>query len=108
LETATGAPFVPSGVVYVDADQVSPVLVSAGTGVPAGALPSDERPMATETGTPWALVLWLEALVVVAVAIVWSWYRWGRAQTWIVFLPLTVLVGFYLSAQIARLLPNLM
>jgi LPXTG-site transpeptidase (sortase) family protein len=108
LATATGAPFVPSGVVYVDADQVSPVLVSTGTGVPAGALPADERPMATETGALWVLVLWLEALIVAAVAMVWSWYRWGRAQTWIVFVPLTVLVGFFLSAQITRLLPNLM
>jgi LPXTG-site transpeptidase (sortase) family protein len=108
LETATGAPFVPSGALYVDADQVSPVLLSTGTGVPAGALPADERPMATETSSLWALVLWLEALIVVAVAAVWSWYRWGHVQTWVVFVPLIALVGYYLSGQITRLLPNLM
>jgi LPXTG-site transpeptidase (sortase) family protein len=108
LETATGSPFVPSGALYVDADQVSPVLLSTGVGVPAGALPADERPMATETGSLWALVLWLEALIVAAVAMVWSWNRWGRVQTWVVFVPLVALVGYYLSAQITRLLPNLM
>jgi hypothetical protein len=71
-------------------------------------LPRAELPLATDTGTLWALVLWLQALVVISVGIVWSWTRWGRHQTWIVFLPVTALVGFFVADQFARLLPNLM
>jgi len=42
------------------------------------------------------------------VGIAWSWHRWGRPQTWIVFFPLTALVGLSASAQALRLLPNLL
>jgi hypothetical protein len=55
----------------------------------------------------WALVLWLEALVLIAVAIVWSWHRWGHYQTWIVLVPLAVLVSIYVVDEFMRLLPNL-
>ncbi len=42
-------------------------------------------PLAADTSTLWALLLWLEALGVLLVGAVWTWRRWGRAQAWIVF-----------------------
>jgi sortase A len=39
---------------------------------------------------------------------VWSWHRWGQVQTWIVFVPLVGVFGYYLADQVTRLLPNLM
>jgi len=39
---------------------------------------------------------------------VWGWHRWGRAQTWIVLLPVLTLVGLAVSQELARLLPNLL
>ena len=43
-----------------------------------------------------------------SIAAVWSWLRWGRAQTWIVFAPLLMLAGIAAAGQVARLLPNLL
>jgi hypothetical protein len=64
--------------------------------------------MGIDTSNLWVLVLWLQALIVLAVGAVWSWHRWGRPQTWIVFFPPLVLVGLAASAEVARLLPNLL
>jgi LPXTG-site transpeptidase (sortase) family protein len=108
LETATGASFMPSGVLLVDADQVTKTLPSAPAGLSLGSLPADEKPLGTDTGTVWALVFWLEAVLILSVGMVWSWHRWGKVQTWIVFVPLAALVGYFLSRQVVLLLPNLM
>jgi LPXTG-site transpeptidase (sortase) family protein len=108
LMTARGAAFVPSGILYVDADLTTTTQDTPPRVISTNQLPRAELPLATDTGTLWALVLWLQALVVISVGIVWSWTRWGRHQTWIVFLPVTALVGFFVADQFARLLPNLM
>lgn len=106
LLTAAGSPFVPSGVVRVDADLVGPAF--ARTPVAAGALPAAERPLGTDPSTAWALVLWLQALVALAIGATWSWIRWGRHPTWIVFLPPVVLVALAATGQFVRLLPNVL
>jgi sortase A len=108
LITAQGTPFVPSGVLRVDANLATQTLASPASVLPSSALGQSEQAMSTDTSTLWALVLWLEVLIAVAVGAVWSWMRWGHQQTWIVFLPLTGLVAFYVAGQFARLLPNLM
>ena len=108
LITAQGTPFVPSGVLRVDAELMTPTLVSSSVTLPSAAIAKSEGVMAADTATVWALVLWLQALIIVAVGIVWSWHRWGRLQTWIVFLPVTALVGLLASNQFLKLLPNLL
>jgi LPXTG-site transpeptidase (sortase) family protein len=107
LITATGLPFVPGGVLRVDADLQTQAFPAPPNVIPSSVLPSSEEPLGIDTSTVWALVLWLEALVLVAVAIVWSWHRWGRHQTWIVLAPLAVLVSLYVVDEFMRLLPNL-
>jgi LPXTG-site transpeptidase (sortase) family protein len=108
LITAAGTSFMPRGLVLVDADLVSRPLSSAPAALGYGSLQSSEHANAGDTSTLWALVLWLEALVLVAVGIVWSWQRWGHYQTWIVFFPLTAVVGYFVADQFVRLLPNLL
>jgi hypothetical protein len=71
-------------------------------------LPAEERAMNNDTRTLWALALWLQALIVAAVGAVWAWHRWGRAQAWIVFLPVLLLLGLSAAGEAARLLPNLL
>lgn len=106
LTTADGSPFLPSGVLRVDA-----VLEDANAGpgrlFTADALPPAERAMGGDTSQLWALVLWLQVAVAAALGTVWSWKRWGLAQTWVVAVPVLLLVGIALSDHIARLLPNL-
>ena len=106
LGTASGPAYAPSGVVWVDADKVGRPL--AATAVPAIQLLPGEQPLATDTSTLWALLLWLEVLAVLLAGAVWAWRRWGRAQAWIVFTAPMLLVWSFIADQIARLLPNLM
>jgi sortase A len=108
LVSAAGAAYVPSGVLRVDADLDSPALPAPPATLWAASLPHQERIMATDASTLWRLALWLQALIAVTAGIVWSWHRWGRPQTWVVFFPLTTLVGLSTSAEALRLLPNLL
>jgi hypothetical protein len=64
--------------------------------------------MHSDTRTLWALALWLQALIVAAAGAVWAWHRWGRAQAWIVFLPVLLLLSLSAAGEAARLLPNLL
>lgn len=108
LVSAAGAAYVPSRVLRVDADLDSPALPAPPPAVRAAALPAPERIMATDSSTLWKLAFWLQALIAATAGIVWSWHRWGRPQTWVVFFPLTTLVGLSASAEALRLLPNLL
>lgn len=108
LVSAAGATYVPSRVLRVDADLDSPALPAPPSTVRAPGLPARERIMATDGSTLWSLALWLQALIAATAGIVWSWHRWGRLQTWVVFFPLTTLVGLSASAEALRLLPNLL
>jgi sortase A len=108
LITAAGTPFLPSGVIRVDADLDGVAAVGPARLVSFSALPREERLMASDTRTLWTLALWLQALIVMSLAAVWVWQRWGRAQAWVIFLPALVLVGMFASGEAAHLLPNLL
>lgn len=109
LLTATGPWFFPDDVVRVDAD-LAPGLAVVGEArtISIGNLPERERAMARDTSSLWALALWLQALIALSVALVWSWGRWGRARTWIVFLAPSLFVTLGTAGEIVRLLPNLL
>ena len=106
--TTDGGSFVPSGVLRVDAEATTEAVGGSAPLFTAATLPPSEQPMAADTSTLWALVLWLEALILVVLGFVWAWFRWSRPKAWVVFLPLIVLVGLATSQQAARLLPNLL
>lgn len=107
LATAAGSPFLPDGVLRVDAELEGAAVVGAARVVTAAGLPANERMMAGDASTLWALALWIQAMIVLTLGAVWAWHRWGRAQAWIVFLPPLVLVGLSASGEVARLLPNM-
>ncbi|MDY0830645.1 sortase [Microbacterium sp. BG28] len=107
LMTARGGPLAPVGVQYVDA-----MLV--GEGKPRGArqttsvtLPPQERALATDVRTVWALIFGLQFLVAAELGAIWSLRRFGWRRTWIVFVPLVGLAGLVTATQVAVLLPNL-
>jgi sortase A len=106
LETAGGTAYVPSGVVWVSADKVGTALSSSRPVVKV--VPAAERPLGIDTGSLWALDLWLGVLAVLVGAAVWTWHRRGRAQAWIVFTAPLLLVWFFVADQAGRLLPNLL
>lgn len=110
LATADGRAFLPDGVVRVDADIVAEVAPAVGGPprlVSADTLPGAEQFMAIDASSLWVLVLWLQALLLLSIAAVWAWHRWGRPQTWVTFLPPLAFVGLGAAGEFARLLPNL-
>jgi LPXTG-site transpeptidase (sortase) family protein len=108
LATAAGRPFMPSGVLRVDAELEGSAVGGARPLIASRSLPASEQMMGADTSTLWALALWLQALIAVIVAAIWAWHRWGRAQAWVVFLPPSLLVGLAASGEAARLMPNLL
>lgn len=108
LATADGRPYLPEGVLRVDADLVGTAAVGPARAFSAATLPSSEQFMGADTSTLWALALWIQALIALSLGAVWAWHRWGHAQAWVVFLPPLLLVGLATSSQVARLLPNLL
>jgi sortase A len=108
LVTAAGSSFLPSGVLRVDADLEGVAVVGPARLMSSTALPANERVMAGDSHTLWALAMWLQLLILLGVGVVVAWHRWGRAQTWVVFLPPLMLVGLCASGEVTRLLPNLL
>ncbi|MFB7738566.1 sortase [Streptomyces sp. NPDC056112] len=108
LATATGPSYMPGGILRVDADLVSAPFETPAAVIRSGTLPESEQPLARPAGVPWPLVMWLQALLVAAVAAVWTWHRWGRHQTWIVFAPVVAVLGLQVATRTTELLPNLM
>lgn len=108
LVTAAGRAFLPDGVLRVDADLDGVAVVGPARLLSGSTLPHRELPMEGDTSTLWAMALWVQALLVLAVGVVVAWKRWGRGRTWVVFLPPLVLVSLCVSGEVARLLPNLL
>lgn len=108
LATADGRPLLPGGVLRVDAELGEDGGAGGARLFSAASLPASEQMMAADTSGLWRLAGWLQVAVVLAVASVWAWHRWGRAQAWVVCFPPFVLAGLQVSNQTATLLPNLL
>ncbi|MEV6110362.1 sortase [Streptomyces sp. NPDC051940] len=107
LVTAEGTPFMPTGILRVDAELVSEPQGAAAPAVRPGALPADEQAMGTQETAWMPLVLWCQALVLAAAALAWVRARWGRGQTWFVGVPLMAVLGLAAADQALLLMPNL-
>lgn len=108
IETARGAPFVPAGVAYVDAELTSAVQPDGKRQTTAATLPASNLPLATDTSTAWALVFALQLLLVVELAAIWAYRRIGPAKTWVVFAPASLLSVLFVATEVCVLLPNLL
>ena len=108
LITADGPPFMPDEVLRVDAKLVSKAFDKPAPVIQPGSLPGQEQAMGQDTSNLFVLVLCLQLLIIVALAAVWSWKRWGKWETWIVFLPVVGAAALLTGTQINYLLPNLL
>jgi sortase A len=106
LVTAGGLPFMPSGLVRVDATLVG--QTKDPSVVYAQDLPTSEQPLGTMPETLPVTVLCLQALVLVGLLATWGWYRWGRLRTWIAFGPVVLLAVVLVGGRLTLLLPNLL
>ena len=104
--TGVRSGWAPDQLVFVDAILQQGTVQPAPPGRPAS-VPPVELAMRSDTSRLTTLVLWLQALLVAAVAVAWSWQRWGRWQTWLIGSPV-VLAGLWGATETAAtLLPNL-
>lgn len=108
LVTASGRPFMPTGVLRVDAELKGTGAATPRRLVSSANLPPAEQIMGADTSTLWALALWLQALVLVTLLAVYAWHRWGRAKAWVIFLPPLLLIGMSVASEAARIMPNLL
>lgn len=108
LMAARGAPYLPSGVVYVDAKTTGAAQATGARQTTSMSLPAEAKAMATDKTTVWALVFALQFLVVAEFVAVWAYRRVGWQKTWIVFAPVLLLASVFVSHQLILLLPNLL
>jgi LPXTG-site transpeptidase (sortase) family protein len=108
LMTATGAAYVPDGVLRVDAKLISTVQPAGLVGLSAAQLPTDEKPLQGEPGAWLPIVLWGQVLLAAALAFAWARSRWGFWQAWLVGVPILTAVGLEVASSFIRLLPNLL
>lgn len=108
LMTATGPPYLPKGVLRLDADLIGAAADTPALRIAPDSLPSSELPLRGDSVVWWQVLLWLQALAAASAAAVWAWFRWGRRQTWIVFTGLLGAIGLQVAEQVTRLLPNLL
>jgi Sortase (surface protein transpeptidase) len=108
LETARGGPYLPLGVVRVDAELVSATQANGARLTSYLTLPANARELAGDPTTIWALVFALQFLVLAEVAAVYAYRRFSWARTWVVFVPVLTLGCLLAADQLVRLLPNLL
>lgn len=105
LVTAEGSPL-PSATVYLDAElfdgQVQP-----DPGQRASRVPASQQAFGVDLSGVLPLVLWLEALIVAVVAVVWFRGRVGKWESYLLGAPVVLALLWRVFEQVAGLLPNL-
>jgi sortase A len=107
LTTAAGRPFMPEGVLRVDAALVSEAYPRPPVAIAPGNIEDSEEALASDPSGLFALSWILEALVATSVLAVWAWKRWNHRGTWIAFTPLLAALSLASASRICDLLPNL-
>jgi sortase A len=107
LVSATGVPYLPSGIVRVDATLTSKPFMTPNPVLLVGSLTSAELPLGSDPSGWLALTFLIEGAVLALVVFTIARRRWGRWHTWIVALPVSLLLGAGIGQQVVILLPNL-
>jgi LPXTG-site transpeptidase (sortase) family protein len=107
LVTAAGLPFASGGVVRVDADLEGKTQPTPQPVLRIGSLTSGEDPMASDSSGWLPMALLLELVLAVGVLLVLALRRWGKWHTWIVGVPVIMLLGIEIAKQVVLVLPNL-
>ncbi|HEU4667521.1 MAG TPA: class E sortase [Arthrobacter sp.] len=108
LTTAAGLPFMPDGVLRVDAKLLTKAAAKAAPVLYPASLVPAELPLGSDSSDLVGLLVCLELMILAALAAVWSWYRWGQKETWLVFLPALAALSVLTGTQVSLLLPNLL
>ncbi|MCA0216155.1 MAG: sortase [Actinobacteria bacterium] len=108
LETARGPAYLPTGVARVDAELVGESQDAGARRTTFDTLPPQDKSLATDTRTAWALVFALQFFLLAEAGAVWTYRRIGAQKMWVVFVPILLLAGLIVGDQLNRFLPNLL
>ncbi|SFC23302.1 LPXTG-site transpeptidase (sortase) family protein [Streptomyces aidingensis] len=108
LITATGGPYTPSDALRVDAELTTGVQPAPARIFPVGSLGPGEETLEGDSRVWIQVLLWSQGLLLAALAVTWAYRNWGRAQAWIVGVPLLGGLSVGLSGALTMLLPNLL
>ena len=107
LVTASGPIFAPDGVVRVDATLKSTPFETPQAALLVGSLGDDEMALGSDESGWLPLLLILELVVAAVFLFTLAVRRWGRWHTWVVAVPVSLLLGCTMAEQVTVLLPNL-
>ncbi|GAA2244204.1 sortase [Rarobacter faecitabidus] len=107
LVTASGTPYLPTGVLRVDADLTSEAFPTPRSVISTAELSDDEQAFASDQAAwPW-VIIWLAVWAGVVAVVIWLRNWWGRAQAYLVGAPVFVLISYLLTQSLFAVLPNL-
>ncbi|WGL53327.1 sortase [Nocardioides sp. BP30] len=107
LVFATGTPFMGASVSRIDAKLLGTAQPTPQPVLKLGSLTSAEDPLASDDSGWLPMSLLLELAVIAVVLILLALRRWGKWHTWIVGVPVLLLIGAELAKQVVVVLPNL-
>lgn len=108
LVTASGPAYRPDGVTRVDAELVGTTYPRPPVAIGPGAIPASEEVLAGDSSRSFALSWLVLLLACLVMASIWSWKRWRKPATWLVFAPVLGAVALAVAASVTTLLPNLL
>jgi sortase (surface protein transpeptidase) len=108
LVTATGLILDPTGTLYVDARLDGTAKAAPSPVFTAAALDDGELPMQTDPNALLPFLFALQWLIIATGLVLWLVRRWGRWQTWIVGIPVLLVLGATTADAAIALLPNLL
>lgn len=107
LVTASGPLFAADGVVRVDAKLISKPFETPAPALLVGSLTASEAPLAGDDSGWLPLLLILEVAAIAVFLFTIAVRKWGRWHTWVVALPVSLVIGCTIAEQVIVLLPNL-
>ncbi len=108
LVSAAGVPFAPDRILYVDARLVSDAQEAAAPVFTSAVLDPGESAMAANPDGYFEAFVWLHWLVAASVILLWVRGRWGARQTWMIAVPILLILGAATADAIIVTLPNLL
>ncbi|GAA5029820.1 sortase [Microbacterium fluvii] len=107
LVTAGGDPWLPEGILRIDAELISTPYATPQRALLVGSLTAAEEAMAPDPSAGLPLLLSLEFAVVAVWACAVGRRRWGRWHVWVAAAPVLLVAGALVATQTVILLPNL-
>lgn len=97
-----------TNVIYVDATMQG-IVAPTPAGRPNAIQPNEEL-LAVDAApfTLMSMILWLQALLIAIVAMIWARRRWGAQQSWLIGVPIVCAALWGLTSTASQVLPNVL